>query len=199
MWLIDQPGRRCFKSLWSATLFFLSINIHSRIFFKNSSGLQEQVQSFWAHCVMVERKKAETWTSCHPGRGTGCCTVRPNYKNPPEIKLKKSGKLSDHTHICNNLKKPETEILKVTLKNSWNHIETEVNVFLAGLCHMEPQCAGTARTKWSRFEPRSHALEKFSCCVLEGPNRQTDSWLVFQKKIQFVLLLNSVIYPVNWR
>ena len=89
MWLKDQPGQRCFKSLWSATLFFSSIPG----IFQKFSGFQEQVQSFWAHCVMVERKKAETWTSCHPGRGTACCTVRPNYKNPPEIKWKKIWKI----------------------------------------------------------------------------------------------------------
>ena len=156
-----------------------------------SSGLQEQVQSFWAHCVMVERKKAETWTSCHPGRGTGCCTVRPNYKNPPEIKLKKNLEnwliILISATIWQNRKRKSWKLLwkirEITLK-------LKLNIFLAGFCHMEPLCAGTARTKWSRFVPRSHALEKFSCCVLEGPNRQTDSWLVFQKE-------NTVCFTVK--
>ena len=149
---------------------------------------------------MVERKKAETWTSCHPGRGTGRCTVKPNYKNPPETKLKKSEKLTDNTHICNILTKPETEILKVTLKNSWNHTETELNVFLAELCHMEPLCAGTARTKWSRFVPRSHALEKFSCYVLEGPNRQTRQLISFPKENTVCFTVKTVWFILsNWR
>ena len=63
-------------------------------------------------------------------------------------------------------------------------------MFLAGFCHMDPLCAGTARTKWSRFEPRSHALEKFSCCVLEGPNRQTRQLISFPKE-------NTVCFTVK--
>ena len=35
----------------------------------------------------------------------------------------------------------EMETLKVALKNSWNHIkQTEVNLFLAGLIHLESLC-----------------------------------------------------------
>ena len=74
----------------------------------------------------------------------GELTVGPNCKNPPEVKLKNTY----HSHIWKSLTNfeclsfihlPETEILKVALKNSLNYIkQTQVNLFLVGFCYLGP-------------------------------------------------------------
>ena len=173
-----------------------------RNFFKiPTSGLQEQAQSFWAHCVMVEQKKAETWTSCHLGRGTGRCTVRPNYKNPPEIRLKKTLKnwlitLISAT-VWQNRKRKSWMLLwkirEITLKLKWMY-------FWRGFAIWN-HCALVQLELNDRASYRARTLLKnLVVAFWKAQTDRQDSWLVFPKENTVCFIVKTVWFILsNWR
>ena len=56
------------------------------------------------------------------------CTVGPNVKNPPKIRLKKFVKLTDHTCACNDLTSFEYEAHIMT--GNGKHVETSLAKFV---------------------------------------------------------------------